>query len=337
MGFAVGVGVVVAAGGLIAHGVFESAFSFFELTVLVPLFVCFYGIAQSFLYLNLRANRVPLIASLKIAQSVFTGGAQALLAGMGAVSGLVVGSVAGWTLVGGFGLVFHFSNRLAWADLRARAFAAVFRRNRRFPRYVLPNVIVDNFSNQLPTVLIGAFASLTSAGHYGLAIMVLSAPAALVSQAVGQVFLQHIGRVKDGGWVYARTMFRIWAVMSALGLAPFGAVAIFAPSLFAFAFGSQWVGAGLAAQALAPLLFLRFVSSPTSSIYLRLGLQRQQWWFGCAALVYRAGSYSLPIFGFDIYVAILTHVILEMIAIFAYNLAALYFMTKPSWGSKVVG
>ena len=107
------------------------------------------------------------------------GGVQVASSALIAFPGLTMGMVAGWLLIGGAGVRAHFSNAAARRDLRLRTVKAVMRRHWRFPRYVMPNQFIDNLSGYAPIFLVGAFSSLSAAGHYGLAIMMLSAPAAL--------------------------------------------------------------------------------------------------------------------------------------------------------------
>lgn len=293
-----------------------------ELGVLLPLFVCAFGISQVFTHSNLRADRIKTIAAFKVGQSIVMGSVQLVSSIFPSIPGLIVGSVAGWGVVGLAGAVSHFRNTSARRDLTVRSIKTVIRRYWRFPRYVMPNLLIDNLSNQAPIFIVGMGISMAAAGHYGLALMILSAPAALVSQAASQAFLQQIGgQTKDFGAIM-RLMSRIWLAMSFLGFVPFIALLSAGPQLFEIAFGPGWHAAGQIAQSLAPLIFVRFVSSPTSSIYLKLGMQREQWWFACAAMLYRTLSYASVGFGYDLTTAIVAHVVCESIAIMIYNLLA---------------
>ena len=59
-----------------------------------------------------------------------------------------------------------------------------------------------------------------------------------------------------------------------LGLLPFALLTLIAPDAFKLVFGNQWVTAGIYIRWLALWIFLVFVSSPLSSIYMVLGKQR---------------------------------------------------------------
>jgi O-antigen/teichoic acid export membrane protein len=144
-----------------------------------------------------------------------------------------------------------------------------------------------------------------------------------LGQAVGQVFLQHIGRNQGSGKALARSMYGVWSGLALIGIVPFGLIAFFGPVIFEFAFGDEWKEAGIIAQLLTPLMFVRFICSPTSSIYLKLKLTRAQFWFVIAAVCYRSAAYSIALISDSIEIMIIVHVILEILGIIAYNFWAL--------------
>lgn len=295
-----------------------------DVIAFIPAFVIFYSAAQVFVYSSLREDRVRSLALFKVLQSAAMGLIQAAMASLALFSGLILGNVAGWLLLGSAGIYWRLKRGQLREDLAIGSLALVAKQNWRYPRYIMPNEVLDNLSNQIPLMLIGSFISLSTAGHYSIAIMMLSAPAAVVGQAVGQSFLQYLANHSDEKQAIRRAMYQIWLGMAAVGFIPFAVVLAFGPQIFGFAFGANWTEAGIVAQALSVLLFVRFVSSPTSTIYLKLGLQKEQWWFCVAAACYRTAAYSLVAFDFDLLSIIYIHVICEAIAIVMYNLLALH-------------
>lgn len=294
-----------------------------DVAVFVPAFMASYAAAQVMNYACLRRGGVAAMAGFKVAQSVSAGAIQVLLSASKAVPGLIVGTIAGWSIyIAGTVRELH-RRTVSRRPLTARGLRNVARRHVRYPRYVMPNEVVDNLSNQAPLLLIGSFVSLSAAGHYGLALMMLSAPAAVMGQAVGQAFLQYMGRHEANFVALERFMRRIWLGMAVIGIVPFAIVLMFGGDIFRFGFGTHWIGAGVVAQHLAILLFVRFVSSPTSTIYWKLHMQREQWYFSMAAACYRTGCYALPAFGIDLGTAIMLHVAIEVLAISTYNFLAL--------------
>jgi O-antigen/teichoic acid export membrane protein len=294
-----------------------------DVIAFIPAFIFCYAASQVFVYSSLREDRVRSLAILKVTQSAIMGAVQLVAAGFTLVSGLILGNVAGWFVLMVAGLQWRWQAGHVREDVRIGSLIEVARQNWQYPRYIMPNELIDNLSNQIPLILIGTFLSLSQAGHYGLAIMILSAPTAVVGQAVGQSFLQYLGKHGDDTEAVRRYMYRIWFALASIGLLPFSAILFHGQPIFGIAFGTSWLEAGNIAQSLAVLLFVRFISSPTSTIYLKLNMQREQWRFCIAAAIYRTASYALGIFGYELATMIVVHVASEIIAIFLYNLTAL--------------
>lgn len=307
-----------------------------DILLFLPAFVIFYACAQVFIYASLREDRLRLLSMLKVAQSSLMGAIQVAASGLSAVSGLILGNLAGWFVLAVAGLRWRSTLGFLRSDLQLHTLKSIARTHSRYPRYIMPNEVLDNLSNQVPILLIGTFLSLSDAGHYGLAIMILSAPAALLGQAVGQSFLQYLGNHGDDARLIKQLMLRIWLGMAAVAFLPFGLVFLMGDQIFEIAFGSNWSAAGGVAQALALLLFVRFVSSPTSTVYLKLGMQKEQWRFCLAAAFYRTAAYSLTALNFSLLHVIWVHVITEVIFIILYNFTALRRLQTAGSAQSVV-
>lgn len=294
----------------------------FEHTVALPLACMLYAGSQLSVYVCLKADRLTWLAGLKVAQSTVTGSAQCALAPVSQGVGLALGQVAGLFVVA---LPAIANLREALAGIGRRAWLRVLasaRRFSRYPKFICPNELLDALANQTPLLTIGSVFSLEVLGAYGFAQRILAAPSALVGQAVGQVFLQQIGRRDMDHPAIKRLMTRVWLAMGALGVLPFAALFVFGGPLFELVFGAQWRSAGEIAAASAPLLFLRFVSSPTSTIYYRLELQPQQLALCVVALIVRTAPVFTHFLGSDIIEVIYLQTAGELVVIGIYNVIA---------------
>lgn len=294
-----------------------------DAVIFLPAFILCYACAQVFVYSSLREDRIRFLSALKVVQSAAMGIVQLTATGVSTFSGLILGNVSGWFILALAGTHWRWKIGGIREDLKAKSLLAVARSNVRFPQYIMPNELIDNLSNQVPIFLIGIFLTLSDAGHYGLAIMILSAPSALIGQAVGQSFLQYLGNHAQDSAVIRQLMIRVWLCLGLLAIIPFGLMFLVGKEIFEFAFGSNWEDAGIVSQALSILLFVRFISSPTSSIYLKLGMQKEQFIFCLSAAFYRTVIYSLALFEYDLITIIWIHTITEISFIFLYNFFAL--------------
>jgi O-antigen/teichoic acid export membrane protein len=75
-----------------------------------------------------------------------------------------------------------------------------------------------------------------------------------------------------------------------IALPIFALIVLFAPELFAFFFGNYWREAGVYAQILSPWIFLNFIVSPISGVYLIVGKQKQAIYFGFVDIILKFGS-----------------------------------------------
>jgi O-antigen/teichoic acid export membrane protein len=277
------------------------------------------SLSQVFLFYSLKRDRLGLIAGTKVGQSVTTGGSQLGFSYIFNSAGLIIGYLAGLTINAIMLLFLLSKDGLRRRDFNRRRLAATARRFNAYPRYTLPNELIDTASTQLQLLLISAFFSVGTLGQFAFGQRILSAPAAVIGQAIGQAFFHAIRHRASENNAIMLIMLRTWVALFAIGLVPFTVLMLYGTEIFVIIFGAGWSEAGTMAAYCAPLLFVRFVSSPTSSIYLHLQMQKTHLMFVIAGFIYRTGSVLLYFLGFDIYQVIIFHSIIEIIFIIIYN------------------
>lgn len=191
------------------------------------------------------------------------------------------------------------------------------------PKYLLPAALLDVITLQLPVLLITAWYTTASAGQFSMAWKVLALPIMLIGTAVGQVFMQRFSVAWPNKREAKSLLLKTWLALAVIGLIPMVLIGIWGETLFGFVFGAQWIEAGRIAQWLAPLLFLMFLSSPTSGTYLVLGLQRYSLLFGIASLIYRPASLAVGLLTGDLMDGVVALVICEIVQISLYQYIAL--------------
>jgi O-antigen/teichoic acid export membrane protein len=153
----------------------------------------------------------------------------------------------------------------AWAMARA---------HRDFPLLRTPQDLINTLSQSLPVLLLAAYFGSAAAGHYGIALVVLGVPAALVGNAVMAVFYPRITQAVHDGEDARALILRATRGMVGTGAAPFLLLLLAGPTLFGWVFGPAWRPAGVYAQWLAPWLFMQFINQPAVSAIPALRLQR---------------------------------------------------------------
>jgi len=137
-----------------------------------------------------------------------------------------------------------------------------------FPKYILPDQLINVLGQSIPVLFIGAFYGNTELGYYSMAIQVLSVPISVISEAVCAVFRQRANEdyLKYGSClpIYKRLLLR----MTLLGF--IGAVSLIfvLPQLFDLVLGTQWKISGQYSQILLPMIMLSFVSMSLSGVFI---------------------------------------------------------------------
>ena len=148
-----------------------------------------------------------------------------------------------------------------------RALKWVARRHWRFPAFTLPTSISEQFTQQIPILAMGFTGADASVGAFARARQLVSMPLTLLGSAVTQVFR------RDASALYQQTgdcralAARVSLSLLAIGVVPCGLFMIWAPEIMVFVLGPAWAEAGVMARVLAPMLLVRIIASPVSSVF----------------------------------------------------------------------
>ncbi|SOE50590.1 O-antigen flippase Wzx [plant metagenome] len=237
-----------------------------------------------------RRKAFGLIARTRLTQSV---SAVSVQAGVGWWSGSPLGLMAGQLLNHGAGSLLLARGLVA--DCRRERLSpsvtnmrAMFVRYQRFPKFSTFEALANNAALQLPVLLIAAIVAGPEAGFLVLAMQVMQAPVALISSAVGQVYLAHAAKEEREGRLAAYTADTL-AMLTKVGVGPLCFAGIVAPVAFPFVFGAAWERSGVLVAWLTPSFLLQFLTSPLSMSLHVLQKQREALMLQVAGLVIRIG------------------------------------------------
>ena len=193
----------------------------------------------------------------------------------------------------------------------------------------MPTALLDSFSMQLPVFIISNLFTSSLLGQYSFAFRLVNLPLTLITANLGQIFFEEFStRYRQSVEQGRRFLFKTWRNLFFIGLVPFSILLIFGSDLFALVFGPDWEVAGRVTQTMAPLLFLMFISSPTSNAYLTLGKQKIAFIFGAALLVFRGAGLWIGYLQNNFFNSILYYTIFEAFLIVLYNILLLHFLKQ---------
>ena len=153
--------------------------------------------------------------------------------------------------------------------LSVRRVRAVIMKEKDVVSYMLPASWIDIISERVVAFKLQAVGMGVALGNFHLAQRTLSMPATVFGSAIARVFTPElVKRVNGEGGAIKWFVIKVWLCLAAIGLIPLLVTVTFSPQIFAFAFGPKWMFAGELARVMAFGYYAKFVSTPTSSIYL---------------------------------------------------------------------
>ncbi|HYD60718.1 MAG TPA: lipopolysaccharide biosynthesis protein [Noviherbaspirillum sp.] len=301
--------------------------------VLVPIGALLAGLYSTLNRWAVRRKAFAPLASTRMSQAFFAAAIQLAGAKLGALA-LLLGQVAGQG--GGSVSLLARVLRKDWSvvrSVRARDVLSAARTYRKYPMYSTWTALCNTVGSQLPSVMFAAFFGPAAAGIYLLANRVLSAPMQLVGQAIGNVFLADAPAAMREGRLGA-VVAKVHARLAHIGMPPMLVLLVAGPEIFAVVFGESWRQAGVFAQWLAPWLYLVFITSPMTSIFLVLERQVSAMAFQVVLLSVRAAAIAAGAWMDDLMAAVALFA-LGSTACWLANLAWMLRCTGNGWGRIV--
>ena len=239
----------------------------------IPVTVLLTGIYQSLNYWSNRKKQYKRLATSRVVQSATTATTN-LGMGFGGFgsSGLILGGVLGQ------GLASFVLGKMIWKEdrYRLKSFSklrifALSKKFIKFPKFNLPNALIDSFRLSGISILIAKFFTTSTLGQFSLAWKMIQLPISLLGSSISQVFFQKIAIEEKYKLYVIIVKFINRATIIALPL--FVLIYIFSEKLFVFIFGIDWELAGKMASVMSPWLFFNFITSPLSTIFIKINKQ----------------------------------------------------------------
>lgn len=219
---------------------------------------------------NLRKKRFKNIVAARVGQAGSLAGTQVVtgMAGIGE-GGLIGGYLLGWVVGAAIlGLQILRENfRLFWDSLRFSRMIYVLQKYRKFPIYSTWGVLMNTSANQIIPILLAVLYGPAVAGFYALGSRAVSAPAFMVNTAVAQVFYQRASQDWNEKGDISGLVEKVAARQAVLAILPLMILGMLAPPIFKVVFGDRWVTSGRYVQILVPLVYMRFIVSPVSTVF----------------------------------------------------------------------
>jgi O-antigen/teichoic acid export membrane protein len=243
---------------------------------LIPLMMLFSAWQQIVQRWLMRKKQFKLMAKIAVAQTLIVNSAKT---GIGwfnpAIMTLLIITILGsllHTVMLLFSIKRPSKRKYVWQS--QEPMWVIAKRYYDFPLYRTPQGFINVASQSLPVLMFASFFGPVAAGLYALGKIVMEVPSTLIGQSVGDAFYPRITEAVHNGEDITRLIIKATLALVVIGFLPFLLVVVFGPSLFGFAFGSEWVMAGEYARWLAPMLFFNLINKPSVASIPALGLQK---------------------------------------------------------------
>lgn len=237
---------------------------------LLPLGLILVGLFSSITYLNNRWGRFDYLAKSKINQSISMAVTQLMLGfvklgSLGLVIGYCIGQISSILKLGEKTEILP---RVKKENISKKDLLLIAKEYNEFPKYAMVTHSTEALSTNIPNLLLSKFFGTQYTGYYSLTTRTINLPLSLIGKSIGDVFLSTASKLyREQGECQAiyRKTFKILVLIPII---PFIFLFFFAEELFAFIFGEEWRIAGTYTRLLIPALYLQFISSPLSHMFI---------------------------------------------------------------------
>ena len=270
-------GLLAGVGVLGWAGLREEALSHHVWFYLLPASVFLVGYMAALTATLNRYKSYKWMSGIQICGTVFTVTTSTILGFLGyGYAGLMIGYLAGQVLT--FLLSF-----VAWRKIDTDSHELVDRsamitsalNHKEFALFTTPSEFVTYFTLHIPVYALTLLGDLGLIGLFNRARQLVTMPISLLAGSTARVFQQQAAEdvAKTGNCreLYLKTMVGL----AALGFLPVLVLFLFAHDIFALLLGENWRDAGDVVRVIAPMLYLRLIVSPISTVFYVSGAQKE--------------------------------------------------------------
>ena len=143
-------------------------------------------------------------------------------------------------------------------------FKEVLVKYKKFPLISMPAALINNLAIQLPVIIIGFKFGVGAVAIYALMMRVMLAPISLMAGSILSVFKEKAAAEYRVSRQCSKSYIETFKSLFFLSIIPLVIGILFIKKIFILVFGIAWSDAGLLAQIMIPMFFLKFIASPLS-------------------------------------------------------------------------
>ena len=259
------------------------------LIILMPLAIFSNGIIQISQSFFTRFNQFSTISASKIIHSI-TGGLTQIVTGITGFNftGLIIGRIAG-LFSADINYLNKFLKSYKWVKRNKDEEKKLIKKHKKFIFFTSPGVFIGNSINLFILIMLTHFYGDEFTGLTAAAIQYLGLICMLFSSSFAQVYYNEIAQINDAKKLilsYSYWIKRL-GLITIIGLV----LLYFIPStIVTYVLGEKWSGLLYIIKIISPWMGLMFMTSSLSYIFIRLGKQREIFFFDIFHLILIVGT-----------------------------------------------
>ena len=202
------------------------------------------------------------------------------------------------------------------------------------PRFNTLINLLTSVSNEIPIFLLLGFFGTVTVGLYGMATKLIGTPSEMISRSVGQVFYQKASEVHNNNGDINSLLKKTLKNLLKISILIFVPALIISPFLkYILGTTYDWTGTGYFVAIIIPLLFMKFLNNPVSSIFVIMNQQKRVTIYSAIVLVLRVASIYIGYYYFNnAYIAVALFVASGVL----FYLALIYSYLKMTKSTKII-
>lgn len=259
------------------------------LIILMPLAIFTNGMIQISQSFFTRADQFSTISASKIIHSI-TGGLTQIVTGITGFNftGLVIGRITG-LFSADINYLNKFLKSYKWIKRNKDEEKRLIKKHKKFIFFTSPGVFIGNSINLVILIMLTHFYGDEFTGLTAAAIQYLGIICMLFSSSFAQVYYNEIAQINDAKKLISSYSYWIkrLGLFSLMGLV----LLYFIPSsIVTYVLGEKWSGLLYIIKIISPWMGLMFMTSSLSYIFIRLGKQKEIFFFDIFHLVLIVGT-----------------------------------------------
>lgn len=191
------------------------------------------------------------------------------------------------------------SDSIYFKRIQVKKFNKIKDKFKDFPKYLLPDQLVNHLSGSIHVFLIGPFFGKEELGYLAVSASLLTLPVSVITASVKDVFRQRATQIFNETGNCREFYLKSLKWVFLISLLIFIPLYFLVPSLFTFFLGEQWLKAAIYSQILMPYYITNFVSMSLVGILIVANKMKFSFYWQLLNLIVSFICLSIGIIVFD--------------------------------------